>query len=146
MFPGNTWGRFDRIDMIDVNNLSKSFIVKRNGETLEVLKDVSFSIDQGEIVSLIGPSGCGKTTLLHVLAGFMPFDSGNVCHDNVPIILPDPKRSVIFQDYGLFPWMTVEKNIAFGVKAKNIHGEAQKRIVKELIDLVHLKGFENKYP
>ena len=132
--------------MIEIKGLSKDFLVKPGGPSLEVLRDISFSIDKGEIISLIGPSGCGKTTLLYIIAGFMPFNAGSVTHHGRPILGPSPDRTVIFQDYGLFPWMTASDNIAFGLKAKNIRGGSRRRIVQDLIDMVHLKGFEDKYP
>jgi NitT/TauT family transport system ATP-binding protein len=81
---------------------------------LQVVEHVSFGIDQGEFVSLIGPSGCGKTTMLNMLAGFVTPTTGRVLLDGNPVKGPGPERGVIFQEYGVFPWLTVAENIEFG--------------------------------
>ena len=82
---------------------------------LRVVDDVSYTIGDGEFVAVIGPSGCGKTTMLNIVAGFVKPTSGSVLLDGRPIAGPGPDRGVIFQDYGVFPWLTVRQNIAFGL-------------------------------
>jgi NitT/TauT family transport system ATP-binding protein len=82
---------------------------------LRVVDDVSYSIGDGEFVAVIGPSGCGKTTMMNIVAGFVKPTSGRVLLDGKPIAGPGPDRGVIFQDYGVFPWLTVRQNIAFGL-------------------------------
>src|SRR5690606_10116872 len=83
---------------------------------LRVVDDVSFDVADREFVSIIGPSGCGKTTMMNIVAGFVQPNSGTVLLDGKPIAGPGPERGVIFQEYGVFPWLTVEDNIAFGLR------------------------------
>ena len=85
---------------------------------MRVLDDVSFSIGNGEFVSVIGPSGCGKTTMMNIVGGFVQPTSGRVLLDGQPVAGPGPDRGVIFQEYGVFPWLTVRQNIEFGLKLK----------------------------
>src|SRR6185437_9268472 len=97
---------------------------------LKVVDDVSYTIANGEFVSIIGPSGCGKTTMMNLVAGFVKPSSGTVALDGNPISGPGPERGVIFQDYGVFPWLTVEQNIAFGLKLRiNRAAEDERRSV-----------------
>ena len=81
-----------------------------------VVDDVSYEIRDGEFVAVIGPSGCGKTTMMNIVAGFMDPTQGRVLLDGKPVAGPGPDRGVIFQEYGVFPWLTVQENIAFGLK------------------------------
>lgn len=95
---------------------------------VQVVNDVSFSLGEGDFVSLIGPSGCGKTTMLQMLAGFVKPDTGRVTINGEPVAGPGSDRGVIFQEYGVFPWLTVEKNIEFGLSlACNKRSEADRR-------------------
>lgn len=110
------------------------------------LNNVSCEIRNGEFFCIIGPSGCGKTTLLHMIAGFTMPSSGEVCYHGRPITQPGPDRIVIFQEYGLFPWMTVAENIAFGLEAKGIDARMRRDLVRSYVDLVQLRGFEDRYP
>jgi ABC-type glutathione transport system ATPase component len=98
------------------NNVSKTY----HGDhgSVKVVEDVSFNLAEGEFVSLIGPSGCGKTTMLQMLAGFVTQDTGQITLDGGPIKGPGSDRGVIFQEYGVFPWLTVEKNIDFGLSLR----------------------------
>ena len=115
---------------------------------VKVVADVSFSLAEKDFVSLIGPSGCGKTTMLQMLAGFVQPDAGTVTIGGQPITGPDSDRGVIFQEYGVFPWLTVAKNIEFGLTlGKNLQPKAERdKIVAHYIKLMHLNGFENAYP
>ncbi len=116
--------------------------------TLTVVDDVSFEIRNGEFVSIIGPSGCGKTTMMNMAAGFVKPARGQVLLDGRPIAGPGPERGVIFQDYGVFPWLTVEHNIAFGLTlAANRVSEAERRAICErYMALMGLADFAKAYP
>ena len=110
------------------------------------LKDVSFSVADKEFCALLGHSGCGKTTLLSMMAGFDQPTEGHLLLDDKPVGKPGWERTMIFQDYALFPWQTVQDNIAFGLEMKNIRASERSRIVQEYITLVGLTGFERRYP
>lgn len=116
--------------------------------TLTVVDDVSFEIRNGEFISIIGPSGCGKTTMLNLVAGFVKPARGSVLLDGAPIQGPGPERGVIFQEYGVFPWLTVEQNIAFGLTlGANRASEAARREVCEgYMRLMGLSDFARAYP
>jgi NitT/TauT family transport system ATP-binding protein len=115
---------------------------------LEVLDGVDFGVRSGEFVSVLGPSGCGKSTLLNLAAGFLQPDSGLVEVDGARVTGPDSRRGVVFQQYAIFPWLTVEKNIAFGLTLKrNRRPRAEIReIVARYVDLMGLNGFEKALP
>lgn len=124
-------------------NLTKRF------DKVEVLKNINLDIKEGEIVSLLGPSGCGKSTTLKIIAGILEPDGGNILFDEKSVnSIPTGKRdaSIVFQEYLLFPHMNVFENIEFGLKMKKVNKKDRKIKVEELIDLVKLSGFENKYP
>lgn len=110
----------------------------------EVLSDVSLQVREGEFVCLLGPSGCGKSTLLNIVAGFLEPSAGEVRIDGVPVSGPDPRRIFVFQERGVFPWLTVEGNVGFGL-ARASAAEKQERI-GHYIELVGLRGFESAYP
>jgi NitT/TauT family transport system ATP-binding protein len=112
------------------------------------LKDVSFSVESGEFVSVIGSSGCGKSTLLSMLEGINFPTSGTISIDGEPIHGTGTDRGVVFQQYSLFPWMTARKNVAFGVKQvkKDASKEERLKIADEFLDKVGLENFKNKYP
>jgi NitT/TauT family transport system ATP-binding protein len=115
---------------------------------LKVVEDVSFSILDGEFVSLVGPSGCGKTTMLNMVAGFILPSGGTVTLDGKPIEGPSAQRGMMFQDYGVFPWLTIEQNIAFGLKLKanRVTASRRREIVARYIELMGLREFAHAYP
>jgi NitT/TauT family transport system ATP-binding protein len=115
---------------------------------LTVVDDVSFDLRNGEFVSIIGPSGCGKTTLMNMAAGFVKPVAGSVLLDGKPIEGPGPERGVIFQEYGVFPWLTVEQNIAFGLTLHANRGAAGERreICDRYMRLMGLTDFAHAYP
>jgi NitT/TauT family transport system ATP-binding protein len=115
---------------------------------LTVIDDVSFDIRNGEFVSIIGPSGCGKTTMMSLVAGFAKPARGSVLLDGKPVAGPGPERGVIFQEYGVFPWLTVEQNIAFGLTlAANRASERERRdICDRYMRLMGLSDFAAAYP
>jgi len=115
---------------------------------LKVVEDVSFAIHDREFVSVVGPSGCGKTTMMNIVAGFVQPTGGSVRLDGKPVGGPGPERGVIFQEYGVFPWLTVEQNIAFGLNlAANRFPETEKKeIVRRYMGLMGLGDFARAYP
>ncbi len=116
---------------------------------LEVVRDMSFTVNQGDFISLVGPSGCGKTTLMNMAAGFIKPSSGAVLLEGKPVAQPGPDRGVMFQEYGVFPWLTVEQNIAFGLNlkvSKNLGTAEKKEIVDRYLNLMGLGDFRKAYP
>jgi len=117
-----------------------------NGAKVEALSDISMHIDPGEFVSIIGPSGCGKSTLLNVVAGFLKPSTSEVLLDGVPIKGPGADRGVVFQQHSLFPWMTVRKNVEFGLKMQGMPSAKRETMSRTLLGLAGLLSFENHYP
>lgn len=116
--------------------------------SLNVVEDVTYDIHDGDFIAVIGPSGCGKTTMMSMLAGFQKPTKGQVLFDGKPVNGPGPERGVIFQEYGVFPWLTVKQNIAFGLQLKANHVEAKEReeICQHYLDLMGLSDFAGSYP
>jgi NitT/TauT family transport system ATP-binding protein len=131
---------------LEITGLSKVFKSPRGGTDIVALDDVNLKIYKGEFISLLGPSGCGKSTLLSIIAGFQQASNGAVLQNNREISGPDSSRTVVFQDYALFGWMTLQQNIEFGLKAKNVVPKIRAEIARDLINKVQLSGFESKYP
>jgi NitT/TauT family transport system ATP-binding protein len=121
-----------------------SMVFARDGKSTEVLNDIDLEVREGEFVCLVGPSGCGKSTLLNVMGGFLSPTSGQVRIDSQAVRGPDPRRIFVFQERGVFPWLTVEGNIGFGL-FKLSRSEREQRI-KHYINMVGLQGFEESYP
>jgi len=119
-------------------------LFRRRGQPLEVLKDVSLTVHEGEFVLFLGPSGCGKSTLLNIVGGFEHPDSGSVAIDGQPVTQPDPRRVFVFQEYGIFPWASVWDNVALGLR--RLPKSEQGARIQATIDLVGLTGFEKAYP
>ena len=130
--------------LVDVERVTRVYRDSSNGDT-HALADVSLQVEQGEFVSLIGPSGCGKTTLLRLIAGLDTPQQGSLRIAGEPIAGPSHERGYVFQQGALFPWASVAKNIATGLKARGVYAEQRHR-VPEFIDLVGLTGFEQAYP
>lgn len=110
------------------------------------LKDINLGIRQGQFVCLLGPSGCGKSTLLNAIAGFALPSSGTITANGKEVTGPGPDRGMVFQEYALFPWMTVEKNIAFGLEIKGVAAEKIQDTVVTLLAKLGLSDFRNRYP
>ena len=115
---------------------------------LRVVENISYDINDGDFIAVIGPSGCGKTTMMSMLAGFQKPTTGKVLFDGQPVKGPGPERGVIFQEYGVFPWLTVKENIAFGLKLKANHVPLTERnqICEHYLALMGLSDFANSYP
>jgi len=110
------------------------------------LNDIDANIWQGEFVCLLGPSGCGKSTLLNAIAGFIKPTSGEISVEGAPVLGPGPDRGMVFQEYALFPWMNVEKNIAFGLEIKGASKAQIAAKVEELLGILRLTEFRKRYP
>ena len=117
----------------------------QSGERLLALDHINLHVQRGEFVCVVGPSGCGKSTLLHLIAGLQPQTSGQVFLDGKPVQGPGPDRILIFQDHGLFPWLTVGQNVEFGMKMKGISKAEREDKTRHYLRLVHLAKFENSY-
>ena len=130
--------------IIEIKNVNRTYIDDKDN-TVEALQDINLTIRSGEFVSVIGSSGCGKTTLLRLIAGLDVPEAGTLLLDGQEITSPDPQRGYVFQQGGLFPWLTVEQNIATGLKARHVYRQ-NKAQVGHYIDLIGLKGFEKSFP
>ncbi|MBI1992120.1 MAG: ABC transporter ATP-binding protein [Candidatus Omnitrophica bacterium] len=129
---------------IDVRHVFKSF--PHNGGALEVLQDVSLTVEEGEFVCLLGPSGCGKSTIIHLIAGLERPTSGAILVGGHPVNGPDPRRTVVFQDAALFPWLSVLGNVEFGLRMAGLPAPKRRDRAMEYIKLVHLSRFIHAYP
>jgi len=129
---------------IEVQDVSKVFPTKE-GDVV-ALKDLSFSLSEGVFLVIVGASGCGKSTLLNLIAGFTRPTSGKIFLRGEEVTGVTPQCGMIFQQYALFPWKTVQDNVEFGLKMKRIPKKERSEIAAEFIDLVGLRGFENSYP
>lgn len=126
-----------------IDALTKTYDT-RSGEKVEALSAVSFDVKAGEFLVIVGPSGCGKSTLLQILAGFLEPSGGQVLMDGEPIIGPSIDRSMVFQSYALFPWLSVLGNIEFGLRRKGIPRAERREIALHHLRLVGLQDFANK--
>ena len=129
---------------IIVKNVNKVFT--STDREVVALKDIQLEIPRGQFVCLLGPSGCGKSTLLNAMAGFSLPSSGSITADGKLITGPGPERGMVFQEYALFPWMTVEKNIGFGLDIKGTPQPEMERIVDGLLAKLGLTDFRNRFP
>ncbi|WP_297109260.1 ABC transporter ATP-binding protein [uncultured Devosia sp.] len=134
----------DTPTILSLRHVGKTFDVK--GRKIEALRDANLDVKRGEFVCLLGASGCGKSTLLRIVAGFETASSGEVLMWNRPIEGPDPTRGMVFQDYGLFPWLTVRDNIGFGPASRRRPSREVKDTADHFIDLVGLGKFADVYP
>jgi NitT/TauT family transport system ATP-binding protein len=129
---------------IHIQNLSMAF--QTTNALVQAVDKVDIDIHPGEFVSLIGPSGCGKSTILNAVAGFIAPSDGQILLDGKPILGPGPDRGMVFQQYSLFPWLSVRKNVEFGLKMHGYSaGDCQTR-ARTLLGLAGLLAFENHYP
>lgn len=131
---------------VEIRGLRKSF--GKGDKRVTVLDDISLDIAEGEFLAVVGPSGSGKSTLLNTIAGFIAPDAGTVQVDGVPVTKPGPSRCVVFQEYAIFPWLSVAKNIDFGTRLRAWKGTAQERrgIVDHYLELMGLSGFRDALP
>jgi NitT/TauT family transport system ATP-binding protein len=132
------------IPILELRGVSKQFTLQ--GQRIEALHDAHLRVHNGEFVCLIGASGCGKSTLLRIVAGFETTTRGQALMWGNPIAGPGPERGMVFQDYGLFPWLTVRGNIAFGPISRGLATAEVRDIVERFITLVGLQRFAEAYP
>ncbi len=125
--------------ILKTSNISYIYKDEETGEKLDVLKNISIDVYPGEFVSIIGPSGCGKSTFLKIISSLIKLKKGSV-------VSSSKEMSMIFQNFALFPWLTVRENIGFGLKMKGMIKKDREKIIAEKIEEVELSGFENKYP
>jgi len=130
--------------IIEIKGVHKQFELQ--GQRIEALRDVNLSVRKGEFICLIGASGCGKSTLLRIIAGFEQATRGDALMWGMPINGPAPSRGMVFQDYGLFPWLTVRGNIGFGPACRGRPSAEIKENVERFIALVGLQRFADAYP
>lgn len=127
---------------LEIRQLNKSFSV--DNEEVKVLSDINIKVNAGEFISIVGHSGCGKSTLLKIVAGLVGYENGVVEINGNKITTPDINRGMIFQEHRLLPWMTIEDNIALGLK--HLAKDERKKVVSEHLEMVKLTGFEKAYP
>jgi NitT/TauT family transport system ATP-binding protein len=130
--------------VVTIRDLWMSFPGKRAGERIHVLEGINVDVRRGEFVCFVGPSGCGKSTLLNILAGFLTATRGQAVVGGEPVKGPDARRIFVFQENGVFPWLTVLDNVGFGLLKKSAAERGP--IVQHYIDMVGLTGFEHAYP
>lgn len=134
--------------LLEIDGIRK-FFTKRGHkgaiEKVEVLGGVSFELKSGTFTSIIGPSGCGKTTLLRIIDGLIPADDGQVVFNGQPVEKPPEKMGFVFQNFGLLPWRTVQKNVEFGLELKGVDPVTRADVARKYIQVVGLAGFENHY-
>lgn len=131
---------------LNVDGVAKTYRRREGWNTtrlLHVFEGISFKVEDGEFVSIIGPSGCGKSTLLNMAAGLDKSSAGTISVDGVPVRGPGLDRGVVFQEFALFPWLTVVDNVAFGLKSKGVGRGQRDELARKYVDLVGLSGFES---
>lgn len=131
--------------ILSLEHVSKSFAKIEHDTVTHALDDINLSLKKGEFVSLLGPSGCGKSTILRLVAGLIPPTQGQVMAEGKKIEKPGPDRGMVFQAPTLFPWLTVEDNVAFSLKLKNDFKAGDTRVAK-MIKMIGLENFKDDYP
>ncbi|MCA3421627.1 MAG: ABC transporter ATP-binding protein [Roseomonas sp.] len=132
------------LPILDLRHVGK--VYELNDQRIEALRDANLVVEKGEFVCLIGASGCGKSTLLRIVAGFEPPSAGQALMWDKPISGPAPDRGMVFQDYGLFPWLSVRQNIGFGPSSRGLPKAELRKLVDRFVDMVGLTRFADAYP
>ena len=130
--------------MLEVKHLSK--IYESNGRKVEAINDLSFRVEDKQFIALVGPSGCGKTTFLKIAAGLLEKTEGEILLDGKEISGPGQDRGMVFQNFTLFPWLTVRKNIGFGATLREVNSAEKQRIVEHYLRVTGLTEFADFYP
>ena len=131
--------------IMETRNLFKEFPTS-SGNRQIVLKDISFQVHQREFLSIIGPSGCGKSTLIRILAGLETATSGEILLDGKPVVAPGAERGMVFQKYTLFPWLTVCRNVMFGLESIGKDRDTAENIALQWLDIIGLSRYADYYP
>jgi NitT/TauT family transport system ATP-binding protein len=131
---------------LTITGLNKTFADKNGRPPMRILENLELSVTSGEFVSIVGPSGCGKTTLIEIVAGLQSKSGGHILIDDVPLEESRANRAIVFQQYGLFPWLTVRKNIEYGLKIRKVPRRERQAVSGNFIEMVNLAGYENHYP
>ena len=133
--------------LLEIRGLSKTFAGRRGLGDLEVLSGVSLDLEEGGLTCVVGPSGCGKTTLLRIVAGLEPASSGQALLEGRPVEGPGSRVGLVFQQFALFPWRTVLRNVTFGLEMQGSLGKAEREErAMRFLELVGLAGFARHYP
>ena len=135
-----------RLGQIECRDVRKAYHSTDDGSEVPALGGFEIDIEPGEFLTLLGASGCGKSTLLNILAGFEQPDEGSVSVDGRLVTCPGPDRGVVFQDYALFPWLTVEQNIVYGLREMGLPKAQIDETGRRYVRMVGLSGFERRYP
>jgi NitT/TauT family transport system ATP-binding protein len=131
---------------LSLRGLAKTFTEKKTGNELEVLAGIDLDISPGSLTCVLGPSGCGKTTLLRLIGGLETASGGEVLFEGEPVAGPGPERGMVFQEYALFPWRTVIKNVSFGLDIKGAGRDEARSASQDYLQVVGLTGHEDLYP
>ena len=132
------------MSFIDIRNLSK--VYSRRSEDVVALEDITLKAEPGEFICILGVSGCGKSTLLKIMAGLEKHSRGTVLVDGNHLVGPHEQAAVVFQEHGLFPWMTVRRNVEFNLKARGVARKERRDIGERVLSTVELSAFSEKYP
>ncbi|WP_432361175.1 ABC transporter ATP-binding protein [Sporosarcina sp. UB5] len=130
---------------VTIDGVEKSF-VNENNEQVLVLDDIDINLEKGSFVSIVGPSGCGKSTLLYMIAGLEKLDKGSIRISGNEVTKPGPDRVVVFQEAGLFPWLTVLENVKYGLLLKRIPKQEAESKAIDMLKMVHLSNYIHSYP
>ncbi|MGN6549475.1 MAG: ABC transporter ATP-binding protein [Pararhizobium sp.] len=131
---------------LSIEGVGRVFPAVGNRPPVRALTPVDLKVAENDFITILGPSGCGKSTLLRIVAGLDTPSEGRVLLDGKAVTRPGPDRGMVFQSYTLFPWLSVEDNIAFGLREKGVPDAERREIVGSYVDLVGLKGFEKHWP
>ncbi|BBC22695.1 nitrate/sulfonate/bicarbonate ABC transporter ATP-binding protein [Pseudanabaena sp. ABRG5-3] len=134
-----------KTSFIALENIGKSYL-QPNGQTISIIENINCQLQVGEIIALLGPSGSGKSTLMRMIAGLIPPSSGRVLYYNRPLMGLNPGVAIVFQNFALYPWLTVLENVELGLKAKGEPKDTRVQKALRMIDVIGLDGFENAYP
>ncbi|MFD6440465.1 ABC transporter ATP-binding protein [Peribacillus sp. NPDC060186] len=130
---------------LTIDGIEKSFLNEKK-ESIKVLDEINIEVEKGSFVSIVGPSGCGKSTLLYLIAGLDKADKGEIRVAGKKVMKPGPERVVVFQEAGLFPWLTVLENVTYGLKLKKMPKEEAKLKALDILKMVHLSRYVDSYP